>query len=389
MGSVVNAYRTLSRVAGWTAWVVLAASGFGLTACGDGSRRAPDATAEISLTALATIRPDAVPFGRIADLEVGENGSVFVLDGMNRTIRVFDQAGSELRAFGRRGQGPGEFERPVRLLWGPSGHLWVLDLGNGRLTLFSAGGELVGTYRPSDLEIYFPFALAFSGMDTLQWVGMSSPDPASPAATWVETHASEGEVIPTTRMDLPFVEWPGLFEYRDENMAIVLPVPFSGEPQFGFDAMGRLWYAYTGAPRLHRLSSSGDVELTINADIDPAPVTSMDLQEALASDELEEVRAIGQAAVAKMAGSIPETKPYLAGFFFDDEQRVWVAHAAGYATGSVEREIEIYDLDGTRVGRTRAALAAEPRPRVRDGLLAAVARDELGIESVTLYRIEP
>lgn len=376
--------RVHPRATGWTAWVVLVVSGLVPTACDD----VRDDAVEISLTALEPLRPGTNPFGRIVDLEVGADGSVFVLDALHRTVRVFDQTGEELRSFGRRGEGPGELEGPARLLWGPSGNLWVLDLGNARLTVFSPGGDLVGTYRPSDLPIFFPFALAFIGRDTLAWVGLSSPDPANPTAAMVETQLSQGVVTPTRTEELSFVEWPVLFEYYGRGMSVVLPVPFSGEPQFGFDATGGLWYVHTGAPRLYRSSGEGEVELTVTVDVDPTPVSSVDREEALASDDLEEVHAIGQAAVAEMAGSIPDTKPYLAGFFFDDEQRVWVINAEGYAAGSSEREIEIYNLDGTPVGRARAALAAEPRPRIRDGLLAAVVRDELGLESVVLYRID-
>lgn len=374
---------------GATRWVLVVALGLVLNACGETPRPLQGGAGEVSLTALPALRPEEDPFGRIADLEVGEDGSVFVLDGLNRTIRVFGPDGSELPSFGRRGQGPGELEQPSRLLWGPAGNLWVLDLGNVRLTVFSPGGELLGTYQPSDLPIFFPLAMAFTGTDTLEWVGMSSPDLMSPAAAWVETHVSRGVVSPVAQVDLPFIEWPPSVEYRGGGMAAVMRVPFSGDAQFGFDDTGRLWYANTVAPRLHRWSTSGDLDLTVDLDVAPVPVTSADREEALASDALEEVRALGQAAIAEMEGSMPENKPYLAGFFFDDEHRIWIAHAAGDAAGSIEREIDIYDVEGSPVGRTRAALALEPRPRVRGGLLAAVVRDELDIESVALYRIDP
>jgi hypothetical protein len=384
-----KARRARPRVTGWTAWVLLAASGLGLTACDERSQRVGDQAVEIPLTALGPLRPGEVPFGRIADLEVGDDGSVFVLDGLSRTVRVFDRAGEELRSFGQRGRGPGELEEPARLLWGPDGNLWVHDLGNSRLTEFSPRGELVGTYRSSDLPIFFPLAVGFVGTDTLAWVGISSPDLANLAAARVETHVVQGVVTPSLTKELRFVEWPVLFEYYGSGMSLVLPVPFSGEPQFGFDATGGLWYAHTGVPRLHRVSRAAHLQLTVSVDARPTPVSAMDREEALASHDLEEVHAIGQAAVAEMTGMIPDTKPYLAGFFFDDEQRVWVIHAEGDAAGSHERQVDIYNLDGTPVGRARAVLSAEPRPRIRDGLLAAVVRDELDIESVVLYRVGP
>jgi hypothetical protein len=53
----------------------------------------------------------------------------------------------------------------------------------------------------------------------------------------------------------------------------------------------------------------------------------------------------------------------------------------------VQRTIDIYDAQGTPVAIAYATLEADPKPRVRHGLLAAIIRDELDVESVVLYRI--
>jgi hypothetical protein len=56
---------------------------------------------------------------------------------------VFDSAGKHLRTFGRRGQGPGEFDRGISdLFLGAGDSLYVLDLGR-RLSVFSPAHEFV------------------------------------------------------------------------------------------------------------------------------------------------------------------------------------------------------------------------------------------------------
>lgn len=365
-----------------------------LAGCGDRSGPAAEDVVQWSVDTLALIQPEGIPgeepFGRIADIEIGDDGSVFVLDGLNRTVRVFDQDGTEVRTFGRRGQGPGELERPAKLLWGPYGNLWVLDLGNGRLTVFDPDGGLVATYVPSGLPIVFPFALTFVAADTLRWVGVTSPDPARPRAAWVESHVADGEIDPTDQMDLPFVEWPLLFQHRDEDITLVLPVPLSGEPLFGFDPAGRLWYTHTADTLLHRWTATGQTDLTIGRDLPSGPVTAVDREEALASTGMEELRSrLGQAGIAEMTSLIPDRKPYLAGFFFDDEENVWVIHAARDASDGTDRNVDVYDADGAFVATLRAPLSADPRPRMRDELLATVVRDALGVESLALYRVRP
>ena len=363
-------------------------AGWLLVGCGGDGAQPSSEVAEWSLSPVVVVQPEQAPFGRVADLEIGDDGSLFVLDGLSRTIRVFDQNGAEVREFGGRGQGPGEFEQPGMLAWGPDGDLWVVDLRNGRLSAFSPEGELRGAYQPRDLPILFPFALTFSAPNRLRWVGVSSPDPANPAAAWVETELRDGVFGPVDQSPLPFVEWPLLFEHRDDETALVLPVPFSGEPLFGFDPEGRLWYGYSGGPALHRWSSSDDIELTLITDLPPMPVTDADRDEALAHEELAEVRdRLGTAGVSEMAGLIPTNKPYYEAFFFDEVGALWIMRAEAGVVDRETRTIDIYDQDGAAMATTSTALAPAPRPRARDGLVAGVVRDHLGVESIGVYRV--
>jgi len=47
-----------------------------------------------------------------AVVDADEAGKVYVLDRKAGQIKVFDPQGNFLRAIGRRGQGPGEFQEP-------------------------------------------------------------------------------------------------------------------------------------------------------------------------------------------------------------------------------------------------------------------------------------
>jgi hypothetical protein len=357
-----------------------------LFGCRDASGPVRGDVPEWSLTVAARVEP-STPFGRVSDLEIASDGSVFVLDALNRTVRVFDREGAELRDFGRRGEGPGELEDPTSLLWGPDDNVWVLDARLGRLTVFDAEGVLVATHSVAGLSMVFPLALGSATGDTLRWVALTAFDPTRPSSAWLQSRVTADGIEPLDQQDLSFVEWPLPHEYRTDEVALALPVPFSGEPVFAFDASGRLWYAYTGGFRVHRWSPSDGLELTLGRELPPEIVTASDREQVLGGADFDELRALGgQQALDEVAQLIPETWPHLAGFTFDEVANVWVLRAMREA--GEERLLDVYGADGTLIATTSAPMAAAPRPRIRDGRLAAIVRDSLGVESLALYRIE-
>ena len=67
---------------------------------------------------------------------VDEQGRVYVADLFNHRIQVFSSKGRWLGVFGTHGTGPGEFDRPTDVAIGPDGIIYVVDFGNNRIQLF-------------------------------------------------------------------------------------------------------------------------------------------------------------------------------------------------------------------------------------------------------------
>lgn len=75
-------------------------------------------------------------FGRVMDVELGPTGRIYVADDLSWNVVVFDAAGRLLRRVGRRGRGPGEFERPWYLAVDRYDSLFVWDGALARISVF-------------------------------------------------------------------------------------------------------------------------------------------------------------------------------------------------------------------------------------------------------------
>jgi hypothetical protein len=74
-------------------------------------------------------------------------GNYFVLTPADWKINVFSPEGRHTGVLGRKGAGPGEFERAVAVAIGLEDSVFVFDQGNRRLTVFSPSHALVRSHR--------------------------------------------------------------------------------------------------------------------------------------------------------------------------------------------------------------------------------------------------
>jgi len=80
-------------------------------------------------------------FAEIADLGVDEEENIYVLDSRDALIKVFNNVGSYIRTIGRKGQGPGEMQRPTNLAMAPANQILVNDRGARLLQVFGRDGR--------------------------------------------------------------------------------------------------------------------------------------------------------------------------------------------------------------------------------------------------------
>ncbi|MGA2534174.1 MAG: 6-bladed beta-propeller [Candidatus Aminicenantales bacterium] len=80
-------------------------------------------------------------FYRIRAVKTDRDGNIFVLDSGNFRIQAFDKNGRFIRSMGRQGQGPAEFQLPVKMeLDDTTGRLFVYDVMTKSLAVFNKDG---------------------------------------------------------------------------------------------------------------------------------------------------------------------------------------------------------------------------------------------------------
>ncbi len=100
-------------------------------------------------------------FNMPSDVVTGKNGDIFVADGhgrdSNARIVKFDKNGKFIKAWGKKGTGPGEFDCPHALAIDSKGRLFVGDRFNNRIQIFDQDGKYLTEWkqfaRPSGLYI--------------------------------------------------------------------------------------------------------------------------------------------------------------------------------------------------------------------------------------------
>jgi DNA-binding beta-propeller fold protein YncE len=103
-------------------------------------------TAAQRITVRATgiiVGPKDEPFSMPSDVAVGLDGDLYVLDGVNNRVVVFNAAGESRFQFGSKGSDLGQMFFPLGITTMPDGKVYVADSGNHRFQVFSPDGKAI------------------------------------------------------------------------------------------------------------------------------------------------------------------------------------------------------------------------------------------------------
>lgn len=183
---------------------------------------------------------DAVGVAILAEAAVDTRGRFAVASPMTvGEILIYEASGRFVRTIGRRGGGPGEFEHPVKLRFGPGDSLHVLEEGIGRFTVFTPALEHARSVTLAGRA--FSFALGRSGQ-----VVAAAPSAAEGRQFGIQVFSPSGERL------LAFEEVPA-----GENAA-----SGAGRRHVALDREGGVWTVRPNRYEIRSYDSQGNLRRT-------------------------------------------------------------------------------------------------------------------------------
>ena len=89
-------------------------------------------------------------------LAFNNNKLLYVLDGWNCRVQVFQQDDTFAFLFGNKGSNPGQFQNPIKIVIDHNNNVLVTDVNANCITIFTNIGEFIqtiNTYRPCAITI--------------------------------------------------------------------------------------------------------------------------------------------------------------------------------------------------------------------------------------------
>ena len=348
--------------------------------------------------------PEEYLFGSVLSIAVDDDWNVYVFDEQAQHVRVYDSAGVYVETLGRRGEGPGEFDRAEAIALLSDGRLVVRDPGNMRVQVFGPGpGDRdQWLYNAGNTYTMTPLYTDVQGRTFLSAKDQSRDDftmhliVLGPDGTHMDTLPQPSSDYQTPTVSAEHTSEGG------STSSVSAPVPFS--PRF-------FWTVHPSGHFLSGLSADYRIDLArddgvlrVERAYDPVPVS--DGERAYQRESTVRMIRFTVPDWRWSGPAIPESKPVFKELAAGRDGRIWVRLSTEglrvenedhdpenpFSEPVTWRETTRYDVfepDGTYLGVVSPPddFSYFPTPVFDGDHVWAVTRDDLGVERVVRYRI--
>ena len=372
-------------------------------------------------------------FGGVLPMGFDAVGNLHVLDPDASQVVVIDSRGDLARTVGRKGEGPGEFIRPIELGVWRDGRFVVMDPGHQAFQIFGPDGGLDHFVKTGRAPIFVRF-LAVRVDPRVDAMIVQGPPPNP--ARWAIAESVTGTkpdgraddrglerlslradvmtvepVLQAWRIPRDEDEWPRPEDLRNaspEDLARMAS-EIEGmrrffEPDLLWDILpdGTIAYSDSSAYAIKLVRSGGPVIDVLRRPLPPEPVT-LDIRSALIAEEIRIERQY-VADIASERGTMPiremlnesrrqiengdffEEVPVVRGVSATWEGGLWIQRR-GADPWDDEGPIDVFGADREYVGTLAAGTSGMPAAFGPDGLVAYWKVDELDVPTIVVKRL--
>ena len=266
-------------------------------------------------------------FPRGAVLSVDAEGNLYVADGRNRRVMLYDPAGKFVRQIGRQGQGPGEYSYPSRVF---------IDL-DGKPIVW-AGREMVSFGKDGAFTKKVPIKTflsraALGPRGTVIGTGQPGDGPGGPKYKLIQVGA-DGELLRTV------AEYRG--EFKENQTAIVFHT-YSNNIDFASLTPETFVYGFSDEYRLIVADAEGKTILAMTKEEKPKAISGREKDETRKSGIWA---TIGTSDKTLRDGDFPDHRPFFGRIFTDDAGRIYVARTRSIFEKEAPWPIDVFSKDG-------------------------------------------
>ena len=359
-------------------------------------------------------------FGTVGRVGFDDTGNLYVFDRLAARVVVVNPDGDFVREFGRRGEGPGEFQSAMDMVVMHDGRVIVADMGHRAYHLFDPGGSLERMVRMGGglamVREMYPEAGGESVVRGARMLGVAYhsvlrdsivvfPDPRAIERIFFtgdeETVETAAEVWgpawtrPTAR---PFGGGPRQVIVRGDRRG------FEPELYAGVLPGGRVAFSDSSAYAIKLAERDGRISSILTRPFSPEPVTErvMQAEKDRRLRDLEgrsegSVSRSGDGMVVSGTGGGARAREGIETLEFAEEVpvvrdlrtswggRVWVLRRGDEPVS--DGPIDVLAADGRYVGSYRTGETRLPDAFGPEGLAAFIERDELDVQTVVVKRL--
>lgn len=321
--------------------------------------------------------PKGIDFSNPSRIAFNSKNELFVTDTRAHNIKIFNTQGEFLKAFGQKGKGPGDLNRPSCITFNGK-YMIVWELGNYRFSLFDENGRFLRHFKPKHPAVVWKLKSLENGKVVFE-VREGYCEKEKSIIYILDKELQEGE---------EFYSHPIKRERYENKIQDDMKIPFG--PIVSWDVMegNKIVIGYQDEYRIGVYNHDKEKLFTIEHKRERVKIRKKDKQDYFSSMAYFSRGQTVQGAppLIRKYTEFPKFKPYYKNIVVFPENRIGVFL---YTESDETDLVDIFDREGKFIKQVQMEKELGYRPVFADDeTLWTVLEGEEGYNGVVQYRIK-